>query len=94
MSETIIPAKRDHRIWVLNGRQYGGRSFDMIDVVAWAVPSIGAPVPITAMGRLEKNVTYMLAHESGWMVLPLGHVFTDSSEALAWLEAETRRRAA
>jgi hypothetical protein len=90
MAETIVPAKPDQRIWVLNGES-AINPFDVIDVVAWVVPASGAPIPVTVAGRLAVGAEYVLSTECGWMVLPCGKALRDSHEVGDWLRS---RRAA
>jgi hypothetical protein len=88
MSETIIAARPEHRIWVPTGKFPHG--FDLVDVVAWAIGPSGPPAPITVAGRLDKHAIYILGCEAGWIVLPEGRTFRDVNEANEWLS----RRAA
>jgi hypothetical protein len=89
MAETIVPAKPDQRIWVLSGEI--NNPFSLIDVIAWAVTSSGPPIPVTVAGRLAVGAEYVLGTETGWMVLPGGHAFTDSHAVGEYLRS---RRAA
>ena len=89
MAETVVPAKPEQRIWVLSGEF--NNPFSLIDVIAWAVPSSGHPIPVTVMGRLDKNAEYVLGTDNGWIVLPSGHTFRDSHAVGDWLRS---RRAA
>jgi len=75
MSETIIAARPDHRIWVPTG-QYP-HAFDLVDVIAWAIAPSGPPAPITVAGRLDRNAVYILGCEAGWIVLPEGRTCRD-----------------
>jgi hypothetical protein len=85
MSETIVPAKPEQRLWVLSGKM--GCPFDLIDVLAWVVPTSGHPIPVTVMGRLDKNAEYVLGTETGWIALPNGPTFRDSSAVLEHLRS-------
>jgi hypothetical protein len=89
MAEIVIAAKPDQNIWTLTGEV--NRPFNLVPVVAWAVPPSGAPIPITVAGRLAQGAEYVLGCENGWMLLPHGQVFHDSHEVLEWLRS---RRAA
>jgi hypothetical protein len=84
-TETIVPAKPDQRIWVLSGQPL--RQFSLIDVVAWAVAPQGHPIPVTVVGRLDKNAEYVLGTETGWILLPSGHTFHDSHAVEEWLRS-------
>lgn len=90
MSETIIPARPEHRIWIPVTAAYPAQ-FDLVDVIAWAVGPSGPPIPITAAGRLDKSAIYILSCESGWLVLPAGQTFRDVHMAEEYLRS---RRAA
>jgi hypothetical protein len=85
MTETIVPAKPDQRIWVLSGESM--RQFHLIDVIAWAVAPHGAPIPITPAGRLDKNAAYVLGMETGWMIMPSGQVLSDSQSVGEYLRS-------
>lgn len=90
MSETIIPAQRWDRIWVLiTGRDWrvgraGGREYDTIPIIGWAVGQ-GAPVPITALGRIDPP--YVIGFEGGWVALPGGETFYDSTDVVEFLRS-------
>ncbi len=71
MSETIIPAKLEHRIYLLSD---DGMQLEHVDVVGWAVGD-GPPIPITPFGRVDISKGYTLSTESGWVVLPTGQTF-------------------
>jgi hypothetical protein len=85
MAETVVPAKPEQRIWVLSGEW--NNPFSVIDVIAWVVPSSGHPIPVTVMGRLDKDAEYVLGTGNGWIVLPGGQTFTDSPAVSEWLRS-------
>jgi hypothetical protein len=76
MSETIVPAKRWDQLWF---HKACGRGWDIIPVVAWAVPDGGPPVPITAFGRFDTSKPYVVGSGSGYIAFPSGHTFSDNS---------------
>jgi hypothetical protein len=86
MSETIVPAKPDQRIWILSG-SFGNNPFQLIDVIAWVVSGPGRPIPITAYGRFDPDRPYVLSGEAGWIAVPDGTVLTDSHDVRRYLEA-------
>ena len=86
MSETIVPAKPDQRLWVLSGQFHN--PFQLIDVLAWAIPASGAPVPITMFGRFDIDRPYVLSQgECGWITVPDGFSFNSSRDVRDYLEA-------
>lgn len=86
MSETIIPAKPDQRIWILSN-EAGPNAFHTVDVIAWSVNGIDTPVPITPFGRYVAEGGYVLGTETNWIALPNGPIFRSSNEVLAHLRS-------
>ncbi|WP_338832322.1 hypothetical protein [Bradyrhizobium sp. 27S5] len=85
MAETIIPAKRDQRIWLLNNQL--GNPWHLVDVIAWVVNGHDQPVPITPFGRFDTSTGFVLGTETGWMALPNGPFFRTSTEAAEFLRS-------
>jgi hypothetical protein len=76
MSETIVPAKRWDQLWF---HKADGRGWDIVSVVAWAVPGSGPSVPITAFGRFDTSKPYVVGNGNGFIAFPSGHMFSDTS---------------
>jgi hypothetical protein len=89
MSETIIAAKPDQRIWLLSGEPLN--EFNLVDVIAWIVTPRDPPIPVTPFGPLDKNTEYVLGTDTGWIVLPKGPIFRGSNDVANYLRS---RRAA
>jgi hypothetical protein len=88
MSETIIPAKLEHRIYLLSDN---GQSLECVDVIGWAVGN-GPPIPITPFGRVDMSKEYVLSVENGWLAVPSGETFFNAEpHKLQWF-LQARRR--
>ena len=91
MSETIIKAKKGHRILMLNNRpSHHGDLFHVIDVIAWAINGHDLPVPITPFGRYDVKAGYVLgAVGSGadCLGMPSGDRLNTDSDAYNYLRS-------
>jgi hypothetical protein len=76
MSEKIVRAKRWDQLWFLGAN---GRGFDIIGVIAWAIPDDGPAIPITPFGRFDVSKPYVVGNGTGYIAFPAGRLLNDSS---------------
>jgi len=76
MSEKIVRAKRWDQLWFLNA---SGRGWDIISVIAWAIPDSGPAIPITPFGRFDTTKPYVVGSGASYIAMPSGHMFSDNS---------------
>lgn len=72
MSEKIIRAKRWDQLWFLGAN---GRGWDLVPIIAWAIPDSGPAIPITAFGRVDTSKPYSVGTGNGFIALPGGTSF-------------------
>jgi hypothetical protein len=82
MSEKLIRAKRWDQLWFLN---INARRFDIISVIAWAIPDSGPAIPITAFGRFDVANPYVVGDGVGFIAFPEGRVLHDSNDVQLYL---------
>jgi hypothetical protein len=83
MTEKIVRAKRWDQLWFLGAN---GRGWDIINVIAWAIPDSGPAVPITVFGRFDTRQPYVVGSGTHYVVMPSGHVFSDNNALRYYLE--------
>jgi hypothetical protein len=83
MSEQIVRAKRWDQLWFIPP---SGRGWDLISIIAWAIPDSGPTIPITAFGRVDTTKPYAVGTGNGYIAFPSGHVFSDNNALRHFLE--------
>lgn len=86
MSEMLITAKPDQRLWFLSNEP-GPHEFHIVDVLAWVIKPFGPPTPITPFGRFADDVHYVVSSETGWISPRGGEIFRSSGDVAKYLKA-------
>jgi hypothetical protein len=83
MSEKIVRAKRWDQLWFIPPN---GRGWDIISIIAWAIPDSGPAIPITAFGRIDASKPYIVGNGNGYIAFPSGNLFSNDSALRHFLD--------